>query len=406
MSYALHFTLANIPYGIASDAQHPKAVATRIDDHVFYLADLDLDCSETVKAALKELRTIRPTLNALAVTSKQEQRALRKSIQNTLSDQSNLDKYGQHIDSVKLHLPVSVAGFTDYSCSKEHGENASIALFGKSMVPPAFPHCPMGYSGRPSSIVVSGTPIRRPCGVYQVGEKVEYGASKALDYELEMACIVGKPSKLGDHVPLGEADEHIFGLVLLNDWSARDIQAFEMLPLGPMNGKSFGTSISPWVVTLEALKPFRCASAPRDVPVTAFLQETKEKPNYDITLEAEIINNGQVTKICKANISWMYWTFRDLVAQQTVNGCNFNTGDVLATGTVSGKGEDEHGCLLEVTKGGKVGFRLGDGQKRVYLEDGDMVRLTGYAGNGVGFGDCSGVVMPARSLGEVPRDSV
>ncbi|KAI1260495.1 fumarylacetoacetase [Xylariaceae sp. FL1019] len=401
MSYASHFTLANIPYGIASDAQHPRAVVTRLGDHVFYLADLELGCSDTTKAALRE-----PTLNALASTSKIEQRTLRKSIQNALSDQSKLSKYGKHINGVELHLPIAVAGFTDYSCSKEHGENASIALFGKSMVPPAFPHCPMGYSGRPSSIVVSGTPIRRPCGLYQVGEKVEYGVCKALDYELEMACIIGKPSKLGDHVPLKDADEHIFGLVLLNDWSARDIQSFEMMPLGPMNGKSFGTSISPWVVTLEALEPFRCAGAPRDVPVTAFLQDTEEKPNYDIKLEAEIVSNGQVTKLCKANVSWMYWTFRDLVAQQTVNGCNVNTGDVLATGTVSGKGDDEHGCLLEATKGGKVGFTLSDGQKRVYLEDGDTLRLTGCAGDGVGFGDCSGVVVSARSLGDLPRAKV
>ena len=171
-----------------------------------------------------------------------------------------------------------------------------------------------------------------------------------------------------------------------------------MLPLGPMNGKSFGTSISPWVVTLEALKPFEVLPSHRAVPVTAFLQDVKEKPNYDITLEASILSKNHTTRICNANISWMYWTFRDLVAQQTVNGCNVNTGDVLATGTVSGKGTNEHGCLLEMTKGGKVEFILSDGQKRTYLENGDIVRMTGYAGPGVGFGDCTGLIVPARFL--------
>ncbi|KAI1422148.1 fumarylacetoacetase [Xylaria sp. FL1777] len=393
MANTEHFSIANIPYGIASDEAHTRSVATRLGDNVFFLADLGLDCNSGTLTAISQT-----TLNELAAKSKAELKSLRVSIQRCLSDKANVAKYGKHIDSVKLHLPIDVRGFTDYSCSKEHGENASLALFGKSLVPESFPHCPMGYSGRPSSIVVSGTQIRRPCGLYKVGDKVEYGVCKSLDYELEMACIIGKPSVLGEHVPLKDADDHIFGLVLLNDWSARDIQGFEMMPLGPMNGKSFGTSISPWVVTLEALEPFEVPPPHRDEPVTAFLQDVKEKPNYNITVEASILSQGHTTKICTANVSWMYWTFRDLVAQQTVNGCNVNTGDVLATGTVSGKGDDEHGCLLEMTKGGKVEFTLSDGQKRTYLQDGDTLRMTGYAGPGVGFGDCTGLIIPARPL--------
>ncbi|KAI1438528.1 fumarylacetoacetase [Xylaria sp. CBS 124048] len=392
MAYIEHFSLANIPYGIASDASHPKAVVTRVKNDVFFLADLDLNCSEAVQAAL-----LQPSLNALASTNKTELTLLRTDIQKSLSDHATVSKHGRHVDSVTLYLPIAVAGFTDYSCSKEHGENASVALFGKSLVPESFNHYPMGYSGRPSSIVVSGTPIRRPWGVFKVGDNVEYGACRALDYELEMACIIGKESKLGEHVPLKDADDHIFGLVLLNDWSARDIQGFEMMPLGPMNGKSFGTSISPWVVTLEALEPFKVPPPHREQPVPGFLQDQKEKSSYNITLEAEILSEGVTTKICKANVSWMYWTFRDLVAQQTVNGCNVNTGDVLATGTVSGKGDDEHGCLLELTRGGKVEFTLADGQKRTYLRDGDTLRITGYAGQGVGFGDCTGLVTAPRS---------
>ncbi|KAI0471634.1 fumarylacetoacetase [Xylariaceae sp. FL0804] len=394
MSYAEHFSIANIPYGIASDASHPdKTVVTRLGDHVIFLADLDLDCPQEIKSALSQ-----PTLNALAATSKDELRQLRATLQKTLGNEEIVNKHGKPIDFVTLHMPIAVSGFTDYSCSKEHGENASMAIFGKSINPPAFPYYPIGYSGRPSSIVVSGTPVRRPCGVYKVGDSVEYGVCKALDYELEMACVIGKPSKMGDHVALKDVDEHIFGIILLNDWSARDIQGFEMVPLGPMNGKSFGTTVSPWVVTLEALEPFQTAAPAKDIPVPAYLHETKEKPGYDITVESELISGGKATKLCKSNVSWMYWTFRDLVAQQTVNGCNVSTGDVLATGTVSGKGDDEHGCLLETTNGGKVEFALGDGQKRTYLEDGDGLRMTAYAGNGVGFGECTGFITPARAL--------
>ncbi|KAI0023550.1 fumarylacetoacetase [Xylariomycetidae sp. FL0641] len=394
MTYAEHFSIANIPYGIASDGSHPdKAVVTRLGDDVIFLADLELDCKDAVKTTFSQ-----PTLNSLAATSKDKLKALRTRIQNILRDHEVVAKHGKKLDTVTLHMPMAVGGFTDYSCSREHGENASQAIFGKSINPPSFSYYPIGYSGRPSSIVVSGTPIRRPCGVFKVGDNVEYSHCKALDYELEMACVIGKPSKLGDHVSLKDADDHIFGLVLLNDWSARDIQGFEMTPLGPMNGKSFGTSISPWVVTLEALEAFETEAPAKDIPVKAFLQESKAKPSYNITLESELLSDGKATKLCESNVSWMYWTFRDLVAQQTVNGCNVNTGDVLATGTVSGKGDDEHGCLLETTNGGKIEFALSDGQKRTYLQDGDGVRMTGYAGNGVGFGECTGFITPARPL--------
>ncbi|KAH9883346.1 fumarylacetoacetase [Xylariomycetidae sp. FL2044] len=394
MSYADHFSIANIPYGVASDESHPnKGVVTRLGDDVFFLADLDIECSEAVKSTFTQ-----PTLNALAATSKKELKQLRVSLQKILSDSSVVASHGKAVGSITLHMPLAVGGFTDYSCSREHGLNASEAIFGKQFNPPSFSYFPIGYSGRPSSVVVSGTPIRRPCGVYKTGETIEYKACAALDYELEMACVIGKPSKWGEPVPLKDVDEHIFGIVLLNDWSARDIQGFEMMPLGPMNSKSFGTSISPWIITLEALEPFETVAPSRDIPAPAYLQETKEKPGYKITLESEFLHDGEATKLCRSDVSWMYWTFRDLVAQQTVNGCNVNTGDLLATGTVSGQGDDEHGCLLETTRGGKLDFTLSNGRKRTYLEDGDGIRMTGYAGGGVGFGDCSGFITPARVL--------
>lgn len=171
-----------------------------------------------------------------------------------------------------------------------------------------------------------------------------------------------------------------------------------MNPLGPMNGKSFATSISPWVVTLDALEPFATASPQKEFPVAAFLHEKKQKASYNIKLEAELLRDDKSTRLCTANVSWMYWTFRDLVVQKTVNGCNLNTGDILGTGTVSGVGDDEHGCLLEMTKGGKVEFALSDGAKRTYLQDGDGVRMTAYCGEGVGFGDCTGFITPAKPI--------
>ncbi|KAF6845343.1 X-Pro dipeptidyl-peptidase C-terminal non-catalytic domain-containing protein [Colletotrichum musicola] len=363
MSFSQHFSIANIPYGIASSAGHPKAVATRIGDLVVFLADLEL---------------------------------LRKSIRNLLSDDSVLSKYGIPISSVRVHLPLDIGGFTDFSCSKEHLLNASEAVMGQKSMPPAAPYLPIGYGGRPSSIVVSGTKIIRPYGQYRDGDKIGFGPTRALDYELEVACIIGKPTRLGERVPISDADEHIFGLVLLNDWSARDIQGFEMNPLGPMNGKSFGTTISPWVITLEALEPFATQPPPKDAPVQPYLLDKKEKSSYSIALQAEVLADGQATTVCNAQLSWMHWTFRDLVAQQTINGCNIDTGDVLATGTVSGGGDDEHGCLLETTKGGKVGWKLSNGQDRTYLQDGDGVRISGYAGGGVGFGECVGFVDAAR----------
>src|SRR3569833_734619 len=176
---------------------------------------------------------------------------------------------------------------------------------------------------------------------------------------------------------------------------ARDIQRLEMKPLGPINGKSFGTSISPWVVTLEALEPFAAEPPTREIPPTPYLSDSKAKSSYDVSLRAEIVSRGKSTQLCRAQLRWMHWTFRDMLAQQTINGCTVNTGDLLATGTVSVLGDDEHGCLLESTMGGRVAFTLGDGQERTWLEDGDEVRLSGIAGPGVGFGDCSGTISPA-----------
>ncbi|OIW29733.1 fumarylacetoacetase [Coniochaeta ligniaria NRRL 30616] len=398
MGYAEHFSIANIPFGIASRGSHSKpAPVTRLEDTVFFLADLDLPIDPAITQTFSH-----PTLNALAALPKSNLRHLRATLQTVLTEPGVVSAHGVPLAQVQMHLPVSVGGFTDFSCSTEHLLNASEAMAGVRSLPPAALHFPVGYGARASSVVVSGTPIARPLGQYYApddGEEVVFGPSQAMDYELEMGAIVGPPSTLGEPVAIGDADEHIFGVVLLNDWSARDIQKLEMRPLGPLNGKSFGTTMSPWVVTLEALAPFACAPPPKEFEPKPYLQDKKAESTYDVALEVDVSRGGgRATSVCTARQKWMYWTFRDLVAQQTVNGCSLSTGDVLGTGTVSGVGDGHHGCLLELKKAGGVAPVLAGGEPLVWLRDGDEVRLSGYAGAGVGFGECTGVLKPSRAL--------
>lgn len=394
MSFSEHFSIKNIPYGIATSDGHPqRAVATRNHDHVVFLNELDLNVAEDLKQAIDQ-----SSLNALAALPKDKLRQLRAELQKLLSDESVISKHGVPVEQVQLHLPIQVGGFTDFSCSLEHLGNASEAMMGVRSLPPAVLHFPIGYNGRASSVVVSGSDVVRPLGQYYRGldtTEVTFGPSQVVDFELEMAAVIGKPSKVGQRVKVDDADEHIFGLVLLNDWSARDIQKLEMPPLGPINSKSFSTSISPWVVTLEALEAFATPAPPKQAAAAPYLQDSKKDPSYQISLEAEVVREGKTTKICKAQLSWMYWTFRDLVAQQTINGCNLNTGDLLATGTVSGLQDNEHGCLLELTLVRKKSDKASSSEDVIWLKDGDETRFTGYCGDGVGFGDCSGVLKPA-----------
>lgn len=309
-----------------------------------------------------------------------------------------------------MHLPVRIPGFTDFSCSKDHLLNAAQAMGHPPKLPPGFLHFPTAYDGRASSIIVSETPVYRPPGVFlDGGGSVVYGPTTSLDYELEMACIIGRPSpsqqpalSMERGIPASRAEQHIFGVVILNDWSARDIQKLEMPPLGPFNGKNFATSISPWVVTLEALNPFRAELPPRDIGVAPHLDTGDQKVGYNLCCKAELLsrrdsdaNDATSTILCEVSFSRLYWSFAHLVAHQTVGGCKLNTGDVLATGTLSGPDRTQHGCLLELTKGGRQAFSLQDGEERTYLQDGDTVRISAYAGrreDGVGFGDCTGTI--------------
>ncbi|PMD39408.1 Fumarylacetoacetase [Hyaloscypha variabilis F] len=401
--YSHHFSINNIPFGIASSSSHPdKAAATRFEDTVIFLDELAKYHSSLSSSTVSTFSL--ETLNSFAALPKSQHAETRKWIQSHLTNIASLPPSTKSpISETTLHLPLSIGDFTDFSCSRSHVLNAAEAVFGKRSLPPGFEYFPVGYHGRTSSIVPSGTPIVRPNGQYRDEEgKVVFGATKRLDYELEVAAVIGKPSVLGEPVAIENADEYIFGCVLLNDWSARDIQGFEMTPLGPLHGKSFATTISPWVITLDALSPFKIPAVARnsDIILPLYLQDPDPLPTFEIELKAEIQpkDGSEATVICKSKFSSLYWTLRDLVAQQTVNGCSLRTGDLLVTGTISGDKTGENGCLLEmVAKGGiKVKNVKGTVETKMFFDDGDTVCLSAYAGEGVGFGDCVGTILPAK----------
>jgi fumarylacetoacetase len=402
-SYTSHFGIENIPYGVASSSKRPTPqCATRIGDDVIFLAELvDHISFRMLPASLTSIFR-ESTLNTFAALAKDIQSQVRSAIQE--ARKYNLHKScSENIKDITMHMPMHIGDFTDYSASANHVLNAGEAVQGVRAYPPGFLKYPVGYAGRCSSITISGAPVIRPLGHfiedYKVPEKkIIFGPSRALDYELEVAVVIGKPVEPGTNLHAKDADEHIFGLVLLNDWSARDIQGLEMNPLGPFNGKNFVTSISPWIVTLEALKPYEVAAPERMQSVANFMDDPNSI-NYNIQLESTLLRQGTQTKTCKVGFETMYWTFRHMLAHHTIGGCGLRTGDLIASGTVSGQQKHEHGCLLELTKNGKEPSILDDGSELRYLQDGDEVRYTGIVGDGtvgIGFGMVVGNVKPAR----------
>jgi fumarylacetoacetase len=303
---------------------------------------------------------------------------------------------------VQMVLPVRVGDYTDFYSSREHAQNVGTMLRGadKALMP-NWLYLPVAYHGRASSVVVSGTDVVRPCGQAKPeGTDVPmFGPTRSLDFELEVAAVVGPGNALGEPIPVARAEEHLFGLVLLNDWSARDIQAWEYQPLGPFLGKNFATSISPWIVPLEALEPFRCDGPVQEPAPLPYLAQQR-KTTFDIQLEVTL----QTTKmsaphfICRSNFKHLYWSLAQQVAHHTVNGCPLAPGDLLASGTVSGPTPDSLGCLLELTWRGTRPLQLSSGETRRFLEDGDRVTMTAWCqgqGYRVGFGSVTGVVKPA-----------
>lgn len=305
------------------------------------------------------------------------------------------------MNEVQMMMPVRVPNYTDFYSSEEHATNVgSMFRDPKNALLPNWKHLPVGYHGRPSSIVVSGTPIHRPKGQLKPvdTEPPIFSPSRKLDFELEVAFLTCTETKLGQSISTKEVDDHIFGFVLFNDWSARDIQNWEYVPLGPFLGKNFGSTISPWIVTMDALEPFRVAGPEQHPHVLPYLSYEGNK-NFDIRLEVLIQPDGsEPTTVCRSNFKYMYWNVNQQLAHHTVNGCNIQVGDLYASGTISGPSPGSYGSMLELSWNGQKPLKMPNGSERKFIEDGDTVIMRGLAekdGVRIGFGECKGKILPA-----------
>lgn len=401
------FSIHNIPFGVAVFNKEYIACCTRIGDLVIDLATLyDYGFFDEIEG-LNDNVFEAYTLNEFIELGKPVTNAVRLKIQELLdensklaNDEKTIEECFYELDQVKMMMPVHVPNYTDFYSSIEHATNV-----GKMFRDPAnallpnWKHLPVGYHGRASSIVVSGTEIIRPKGQTKPADLDSpiFGPSKQLDFELEMAFIVNKNTEMGESISTAEAEEVIFGMVLFNDWSARDIQSWEYVPLGPFLGKNFGSSISPWVVTLEALNPFRTESPKQEPEVLDYLKFSGDK-NFDINLEVYIQpENGTENLISQSNYKFMYWNMTQQLAHHTINGCNVEVGDMYASGTISGENPNSFGSMLELTWRGQNPLKLNDGQERKFIEDHDTIIMRGYAekdGIRVGFGEVSGKILP------------
>ncbi len=398
------FTLHNLPYGIFStDGDSEKRVGIAVGNQVLDLAvchelgffsDLELDQSALRSTYLNDFIAL-----GKSITGK-----VREQLRGWLSDpEAALREYPKALaamDRAKLHMPVKVGDYTDFYSSIEHATNVGKMFRDpENALLPNWRHIPVGYHGRSSSIVESGIPVHRPCGQTKPADGPPvFGPSQRLDFELEMAFVVGKETRLGERVSTTQAAEHIFGLVLFNDLSARDIQKWEYVPLGPFLAKSFASSISPWVVPLEALAPFKTAGPVQEPAVLPYLQFEGDQ-NYDLNLEVYIQpEKTAATRVCQTNFKYMYWNMAQQLAHHTVNGCNLNVGDMMASGTISGPSEESFGSLLELSWGGSKPITLNDGSQRSFLHDYDTVIMRGFGSKGshrVGFGQVSTQILPA-----------
>jgi len=331
--------------------------------------------------------------------------ALRADLTAALADgsakQAALEPHLVAQSGATLHMPIAVSEYTDFYAGMQHAKNMGSIMRGSPDLPANWLHIPIGYNGRASTVVVSGTDIHRPLGQTKApdAEKPTFGPCKRLDIELEMGAIVGTGSTMGQPITVDQADAMIFGYVLLNDWSARDIQGWEYQPLGPFQGKAFGTTISPWIVTAAALQDFRTATPPREKELLPYL--TENKPGlYDVNLEVTMQPEGaaKATTITRTNYSRMYYSAAQQLCHHAVCGCEMNAGDLLGSGTISGPTRDEFGSLLELSWAGREPFTLDTGETRSFIEDGDTLTLKGHAqGDGyrIGFGECRGTILPA-----------
>ncbi len=403
------FSLQNIPFGIIKVADRTSRVATRIGDFVVDLYELaKTGFFDKQKFSLRDALAS-DYLNDFISLGKPVTRSVRQQIIDLFKVETGFVRDNETLrkkimipfNEVQMLMPLKVGDYTDFYSSLDHAANVG-KMFRDSSNPllPNWKHMPVGYHGRSSSIVVSGTPVHRPKGQIkpQDHDAPIFWPSKQLDFELEMAFVTGVSTSLGERIPIEFAEDAIFGMVLFNDLSARDIQKWEYVPLGPFLGKSFGSVISPWVVTLEALEPFRVKGPVQDVPVLPYLKSSGNK-TYDIQIDVYIQPaGGRETKLCSSNFSYLYWNICQQLAHQTVNGCNINVGDLYASGTISGSTPDSYGSMLELSWNGTKHLKLSDGSRRTFLEDGDTVIMRGFAqknGLRIGFGEVTTKVLQA-----------
>lgn len=400
------FPIQNLPFGVFRTPDRGTRLASAIGN---YVVDLYVVAEHGFFDDLDVPREIfqREYLNDFIALGRDKTQAVRRRLSAILDtdreewDAKELaDFFLLPMAEAEMLLPVKVGDYTDFYSSREHATNVGIMFRGKeNALMPNWLHLPVGYHGRASSIVVDGTPVRRPQGqILPPGEETPtFGPSRLLDFELEMAFVIGRSTTLGSRVPVSKAEDYIFGMLLFNDWSARDIQKWEYQPLGPFLGKSFASTVSPWIVTMDALAPFRTAGpvqAPEPLP---YLRQDGPSA-IDIKLEVDLqVDGGKPTTISRSNFKYLYWSMAQQLAHHTVNGCNINVGDLMASGTISGATPESYGSMLELSWRGEKPLQLEDGVERKFLQDGDTLTLRGWCekdGPRIGFGKASGQVLP------------
>jgi fumarylacetoacetase len=406
-----HFPIQNLPFGVFHHSDRGPTIGVAIGNLVLDLKLLE-DEGLLVSPLLKDRGYFQhASLNALMAADQATWLEARSIISKLLSADEPMLRDNAPLRqrallpqvSVTMLLPVEIGDYTDFYSSREHATNVGTMLRGPdNALQPNWLHLPVAYHGRASSIVVSGTDLYRPKGQSKPADASSpvFGPSKSVDFELELGLFLGPGNPLGEPIPASQALDHVFGMVLVNDWSARDIQAWEYVPLGPFLAKNFGTSISPWVIPMSALEPFRVAGPAQDPLPLPYLQ-TSGSQAYDVSLEV-LLQSAKMEKplrICQSNAKYLYWNICQQIAHHTINGCNLCTGDLLASGTISGPTPDSYGSMMELAWRGSKPITLPNGETRAFLQDGDRITMTGWCqGDGyrIGFGEVTGTILPAR----------
>ena len=406
------FSIHNLPYGIFSEAADGKRRAgVAIGEQVLDLSVLE---AEGLLSLDGGSYFDQPTLNAFIDSGRDNWTKARTAIQMLLSNDNdtlrdNIDLQAKALfkqADVTMHLPVQVPGFTDFYSSKEHATNVGTMFRDPSnALLPNWTEMPVGYNGRASTVIISGTDVIRPSGQLKpnADDRPIFSPCKRLDFELETAFVVGKGNNIGQPIAVDDASEHIFGMVLLNDWSARDIQKWEYVPLGPFNAKTFASEVSPWIVTMDALAPFKTSCPTQEPKPLAYLNEKDSDNSFDITLSVELLpeNADEATVVCETNFKYMYWSMAQQLTHHTITGCKVEVGDMMGSGTISGPTPDSYGSMLEIAWNATKPVSLKGGETRSFIEDGDTVIMKGYSekdGIRVGFGEVRGKVLPALTF--------